>query len=88
MAPTQRTYNLGRLAELKERANTLSVEIDSQVKAIVVHFDPMDVDLQYVKNIKPERLLVYVKSIERKKKELDKVLGEIARLQAEVGEGA
>jgi len=88
MAPTNRQMILGRLVELREQRQTVSVEIDAAVKAIVVHFEPMDADLAYVQNIMPERLSVYVKTIERKMKILHKLNTEIKRLEAEVGECA
>lgn len=84
MPPTQRTMNLGRLAELKEQQLTLRVEIDAAVKAMIYQFEPLDADLAYVDKIMPDRLLVYVKTIDRKKKDLDKKNTEIKRLEAEV----
>ena len=85
MASTQRTMNLGRLAELKEQALTLRVEIDAAVKTMIYQFDPMDADLAYVDKIIPERLTIYVKSIDRKKKLLDRLNVEIRRLEEELG---
>ena len=76
--------NLGRLAELKEQQLTLRVEIDAAVKAMIYQFEPLDADLAYVDKIMPDRLLVYVKTIDRKKKDLDKKNTEIKRLEAEV----
>jgi hypothetical protein len=78
--------NLGRLAELREEQMTLRVEIDAAVKAMIYQFDPIDADLAYVDKIMPDRLHVYVKTIERKKKMLDKLNLEIRRLEGEVGE--
>lgn len=85
MPPTQRTMNLGRLAELKEQQLTLRVEIDAAVKAMIYQFEPLDADLAYVDKIMPDRLSVYVKTIERKKKSLDKLNTEVKRLEVEVG---
>jgi archaellum component FlaC len=86
MAFMTRTMNLGRKSELEQQAMKLKVEIDSQVKAMLVHFEPLDQDLQYVQNIMPERLKIYVDSIARKVKELKKVLEELKSVINELGE--
>jgi hypothetical protein len=78
----------GRLLTLKEERHQLRVEIDSSVKSILVHFEPLDRDLQYVHNIMPDRLKIYFAQIERKKRRLDMVQGEIIRLAAELNESA
>jgi len=83
---TSRTNMLGRLAEYRVRLLTLRIEIDTAVKGIVLHFEPLDLDLEYVKNIKPERLKVNVSTIERKMKEFNKILCEISALEKELGE--
>jgi len=86
MTGTNRTMNLGRLAELREKQMTTRVEIDAAVKALIYHFDPMDNDLMYTDKICPDRILVHVKTIERKKKVLDKLNVEIKHLEEELGE--
>jgi hypothetical protein len=84
MGLLNRDAQIGLLTRLKQERETLRVEIDAAVKAIVVHFDPMDRDLQYVHAILPERLKVHVALIERKKKRLDVVQEEIDRLAKEL----
>ena len=86
MTVTNRTMNLGRLAELREKQMTKRVEIDAAVKALIYHFDPIDNDLMYTDKICPQRIMVHVKTIEREKKVLDKLNAEIKRLQEELGE--
>jgi hypothetical protein len=80
--------NFGRLAELRQQQLTLRVEIDSAVRSIIYLFDPLDSDLAYVDNIIPDRLAIYVKTIERKMKLLNKLNVEIKRVEAELGESA
>jgi hypothetical protein len=81
-----RTMQLGRLAEFRKRLETLKIEIHSAVVAIVTHFEPLDLDLQYVKNIKPERLKVNCETIEKKMREFHRVEAEIKNLEEELGE--
>lgn len=88
MAPTNRVLNLGRLAELKEQQMTLRVDIDSAVRSIIYHFDPLDNDLAYIEKIIPDRLMIYVKKIGQQMKVLQKVNAEIKRLETELGENA
>jgi hypothetical protein len=81
-----RTLNYGKKAELEQQAMKLKVEIDSQVKAMLVHFEPLDQDLQYVENIMPDRLQIYVAAIARKVKDLKRVIIELKSIKAELGE--
>jgi SMC interacting uncharacterized protein involved in chromosome segregation len=83
-----RTMNLGRIAELKERLMALRVLLHNNCSAIVLHFDPMDADLQYVQNIKVSQLETTVKEIKKLRKEFDQIAREIERLQGELGENA
>jgi hypothetical protein len=76
---------LGRQAEYKQRLQTLKIEIDTAVKGILLHFEPLDLDLEYVKNIMPERLKVNVATIERKMKEYKKISAEIENIEKELG---
>ena len=85
-AMLNRTMNLGKLAEFRERLNALKIEIHSAVTAIIVHFEPFDLDLKYVEKIQPERLKVNVNTIERKMKEVRRLMAEVQRLEAETGE--
>jgi hypothetical protein len=80
--------HLGQLAEYRQRLNTLKIEIHAAVVAIVTHFEPLDLDLEYVKNIIPDRLKVNISTIERKMKEFHKVSAEIKQLEDELGENS
>lgn len=86
MPQPHRDAQLGLLTRLKQERETLRVEIDSAVKAIVLHFDPMDRDLMYVHSIMPERLKVHISVIERKKRRLDQVHNDIINLARELNE--
>ncbi len=77
---------LGELTNLKREIRTITVEIDGLVKNIVVHFDPIDEDMTYVKRIDPERLQVYIDGIARKKKVLDRKRKRAAELAEELEE--
>lgn len=83
---THRTFNIGRKKELEDRLATLRVEIDASAKAIVLHFEPMDIDCKYVEKIDPFKLETYVHAIARKKKDFDRIKAEVDRLNAELGE--
>lgn len=85
-AMLDRTMNLGKLAEYRQRLNNLKIETHSAVSAIVVGFEPFDADLKYVETINPERLQVNVNTISRKMKEIKKLLVEVKRLEEELGE--
>lgn len=82
---TSRTTLLGRKAEYEERVQILKIEIDTAVKGIILHFEPLDLDLKYVENILPERLKVNVCTIDRKMKDLKKALLELDNLNKELG---
>jgi hypothetical protein len=86
MTATSRTTNLGRIVELNERLMGLRVLLHNHASSIVLHFDPMDADLEYVKNIKIDWLETTIKEMKRLKKEFDQVQREITRLQGELGE--
>ena len=77
---------LGRLEEFRQRLQVLRIEIDTAVKGILFHFEPLDRDLDYIKNLIPERLKVNVATIEKKMKEFKKISAEIEELQKELGE--
>jgi hypothetical protein len=57
------------------------------VKGIIVHFEPLDCDLEYVRKINPNRLEVCVQDIKLKKEKLDKIFAQIEQLKDETGEG-
>ncbi len=86
MPQNEITYKRGRLAELRAQRNELKIQIDVIVKGIITHFDPLDLALDYVDEIDPTRLKIYVRDIERKIADLRKVRAEIERLKEEVGE--
>lgn len=86
MTSNSRTLLVGQLTELKQKREQFRTEIDLAAKGIVIHFEPMDMDLHYVDKIRPERLDIYMKQITRVKKMLDKVLAEIERIEMELGE--
>lgn len=82
----QLTYKKGLLAELKKQRRTLEIEIDSAVKSLIYHFDPLDQDFGYISTIDPEKIDVYTGIIKRKKKAIDKMNGRIQQLASETGE--
>jgi hypothetical protein len=82
---TNRTTLLGRKAEKEQLAFNLKIEIDTAVKGMILQFDPMDQDLQYVENILPERLKVNVCTIDRKVKILRTVLAELKSINEQLG---
>ena len=84
----QLTYKRGLLSELRRQKRTLEIEIDSAVKSLIYHFDPLDNDFAYINNIDPEKIDVYTGIIERKKKALDKLAGRIKQLEEETGESS
>ena len=85
MAMNNRTMQVGMLTEMKQRRNVLSVEIDSAVRSILLHFEPLDMDLQYIERIMPDRLEILVAKVRRQKREFDRVQAEIRRLEGELG---
>lgn len=86
MPRTDRTFQIGRLAELKEKASRLRIKIDAYVKQLVVHFDPLDLDMEYTEKIDPWKLETYVREIKRNVEELQRVRVDIKQLQAELGQ--
>jgi hypothetical protein len=86
MAFFDREKAMGRLVEARTRRESLRVAIHSFVVGIVTHFEPMDGDLNYVDNIKPDRLEILLKQIKTEKPKLDKVNAEIKELEAQLGE--
>lgn len=85
MAFTNRTMNLGRLSELRHKLRELKIQIDVNVKGMVIHFEPMDADMDYVLDIDPMRLRIYVHDIEERMKQLRKVQAEMERINGEIG---
>jgi hypothetical protein len=81
-----RTMNYGRKTELERQAMQLRVEIDAQVKAMFVHLEPLDWDLQYTEKILPDRMQIYVAAISKKVKDLHRVLVELKCVKTELGE--
>lgn len=85
MARNEREYKLGRIARLREDRETMRVEIDAIVKALIYHFDPMDVDCTYVDKIQPAKVKIYANDIERKMTYYEKIMKEIRQLEEELG---
>jgi hypothetical protein len=83
-----RHMNLGKLADHKTKRYRLMVRIDGIVKSILVHFEPLDADMQYVNDLDPRRLAVHVSDMERLHKDLKVVNAEIKRLEDELGESS
>ncbi len=86
MTMLNRTMQLGRLTELNQQLENLKIEIHAAVTAIITHFEPLDRDLEYVKNIKAQVLIVNVRTIERKMKIFQKISDEIQHIKDELGE--
>lgn len=76
----------GRLVELEEKEKTYLYEIDDAVKAMMIHFEPIDADLSYIKKIIPLRVQTNANKIARLKPLLDKVREEMERIKTELGE--
>jgi hypothetical protein len=81
-----RTYNIGKIQELKTELRTIRIEIDSFVKNLVYHFDPMDSACDYVEKIDTSVLEVYMSSIKRKMIRLKKVKEQVEDLEKELGQ--
>lgn len=79
-----RTYKIGRKAELIELQKSHRIEIDALVMAMRDQFEPRDVELAYTEKIDIQRLKVYLKEIERKYIQLSKISKELAILIAEL----
>ncbi len=86
MTPTNRINQLGQLTELKRKLMTLAVTIDSSVRTLLLHFDPLDADFKYIENIRPQHIEILVGNIRKWKKEWDQLSAEKRRLQDELGE--
>lgn len=86
MTFAQRTVNLGRLQELKHEQLQLKIQIDTTVKGILVHFEPLDMAMDYIDNIDPMRLKINVRDIDEKYKRLKTVRIEIEKLERELGD--
>lgn len=80
-----RTYKIGRRAELQELQKGHRINIDVLASAIKDQFEPRDPTLTYTEKIDVARLKVYMKEIERKSIELSKVSKELAMLNEELG---
>ena len=81
-----RTMNLGKLAEHRERLNTLKIETHNAVVGIIAQFGIFDRDLEYVKDINPNIIKVNSDLITRKMKDIQRVLAVIKQLEEETGE--
>lgn len=88
MSVSNRTINLGKLSELRSKRYRLKVRIDGIVKSILVHFEPLDLDMSYVDNLDPGRLSIHIYDMEKHYKELRIVAAEIRRLENELGENS
>ena len=88
MSINNRTLNLGKLSELKSKRYRLRVRIDGLVKNILVHFQPLDLDMEYLDSLNPGMLQIYVSDIEKFHRELKSVAAEIKRLQDDLGESS
>jgi len=80
-----RTFKIGRRAELEELQRGHRINIDVLASAIKDQFEPRDPNLAYTEKIDVARLKVYLKEIERKSIELSKVSKELAMLNDELG---
>jgi hypothetical protein len=81
---SERTYKLGRQAELIELQKGYRIEIDVVVSAVRDLFEPRDPDLAYTEKIDLARLRIFTKEIERKSLQLSKIARELAMLNAEL----
>jgi hypothetical protein len=80
----ERTYKVGRRAELVELQQSRRVEVDTMVQALRNLFEPHDVELAYTERIDIQRMKVYMKEIERKHAELGRIVKELAILRVEL----
>ena len=88
MSHTNRTLSLGKLSELKRARYELRVRIDGLVKNILVHFQPLDLDMEYLESIDPGKLQIYVNDIHKYHRQFKVISAEIRHLQEELGESA
>lgn len=86
--PADRTFKLGRLAELRQKMKELQVQCDGLAKNIIYHFDPLDMNMDYVFTIDPVKLRIYLKDLETKWNQLKKLEQEVDALKQTLGEGA
>jgi hypothetical protein len=86
MSIMNRTMQLGRLAELREKARSLANELDAFVKSLLLHFEPLDKDMQYLQKIDPRYVKDLASSIEKAHKKYVLFIAEIKRLEDETGE--
>ena len=78
---------LGQRSDLKQQLKVLAVEIDAAVRSVLLHFEPLDMDLQYISKIMPDRLEILIRKIKVQKKEYDRINAEIKHLNEELGNG-
>ena len=80
-----RAMNRGFLEEAKNNAARLRFQIDTIWKGLMVHAQPLDIELRYTERIEVDRLEAVVADLRPKLLELRSALKEIKRLEAELG---
>jgi len=83
---TDRTYKLGRLAELQDKIQSLRIQTHAYVTALLAHFDPFDIELEYVERIKPLQIETWVKGIIKHVDEIRKLRSEVEALKEDLGQ--
>jgi hypothetical protein len=84
MTMNERTYKLGRRAELIELQQSRRIEIDLLVRALRDLFEPRDVELVYTEKINIVSMKVYMREIEKKHTVLAKICKDLTMLNEEL----
>ena len=84
MTMNERTYKLGRRAELVELQQSRRIEIDLLVRALRDLFEPRDVELAYTEKINVVSMKVYMREIEKKHAALAKICKDLTVLNEEL----
>lgn len=81
-----RTYNLGKLEELKKVLRESKIRVDGHVRNIIYHFEPLDSSMDYIDGIDPARLEIFLHDLKKEHEKLRKAQREIEQLKEELGE--
>ena len=79
---------MGELNVARNKRQELRVGADVIIKGMLVLFDPMDIDCEYVDNYDEMKLGIYLKDLNKKRVALDIVNKRIKQLESELGENA
>jgi hypothetical protein len=86
MTALKRTMQLGRLAELRQKFRHVKNDEDAFVKGILLQFEPLDMDMEYLDKLDLVKLRDNVSSLENAHNKHILLAAEIKRLEEETGE--